>query len=513
MSKTRTKKAALNMATAALYELVAFICGLILPRLILRNFGSAYNGITSSAKQFLSAIDVLTLGVAGTTRVALYRSIAAKDHAKTCSLVRATEKYMRKIGLILAGYVLLLCVFYPLIVDTGYEWFDVAILVFAAGVTAFGQYFFGTAYSAFLSASQCVYITNLFNMVGILLNLIVAVILIKCGCSIQVVKLGSAAVMLARPLLRNLYVTKKFKLDKKCEPDQSALAIRKDVMAHSLANIVHDHTDIIVLTLFCNVKIVSVYTVYNLVMSALKKIQGMFTTGTEAVFGDMWAKGELDKIKTNLGLFEFVVASFVSVVFSTAMVMLLPFVSLYVRGVHDVEYIIPAYAFVITTAQAMYCLRAPYLTLVQGAGKYRDTKRGAYIEAGMNIVLSVVLVLFIGITGVAVGTLAANIFRTVQYALYIDKNIVHRGRSVFVRSMLWGLMNLAVVCVPAYILVDSYAATGWWQWILSAAGTGVYAVLVTLVSSLVFCRKSLKGVLKIARRAVGKRLGRRKQAA
>lgn len=67
----RTKKAVLNMVFGLIYQVIAIICGLITPRLILATFGSTYNGVISSATQFLNMINILTLGITGTTRVAL----------------------------------------------------------------------------------------------------------------------------------------------------------------------------------------------------------------------------------------------------------------------------------------------------------------------------------------------------------------------------------------------------------------------------------------------------------
>ena len=67
----RTKKAIINTFAGLMYETVALICGMILPRLILRSFGSSYNGITTSITQFLSVIALLRSGIGGVTRAAL----------------------------------------------------------------------------------------------------------------------------------------------------------------------------------------------------------------------------------------------------------------------------------------------------------------------------------------------------------------------------------------------------------------------------------------------------------
>jgi len=500
MAKTRTQKAALNTITSAIAEVVQLICTLILPRLILANFGSAYNGITMSAKQFLTGISILSVGITGATKVALYKSLAEKDIKQTSRIVRAMEKYMHKVGYALLALLVGLTILYPLLVDTGYTWVEVAPLIIAAGISAAGRYIWGLTYNALLTADQSVYITNIFSSVANILNVVISVILINAGCSIQVVKLGSSIILVLNPILRAIYVRKKYKLERNCEPDNSALSMRRDTMAHSIANIVHDNTDIIVLTIFTNVKIVSVYTVYNVVMNALKRTQQVFTSGTEAVYGDMWVKGETEKIRLNLGYYEYIISMFVSIVFSTSLVMILPFVSLYTKNVHDVEYILPSYALVIIIAHMFYSFRTPYLTLVQGIGHYKQTKAGAYAEAIINLTVSVILVQFMGIVGVAIGTLVANIFRTLQYAFYVDNKVVKRGKIVFIKRIVWASMNVVLSYITADYIATNYAYRNWGTWILFAGISVCISIAVALVSSVVFYRSDMKGCLKLLKR-------------
>ena len=490
--RTKVQKAALNTAFAALSEFVQVACGLILPRIILARFGSAYNGITSSVQQLFSAVSILTVGISGTTRVALYRPLADHDIEKTSSIIKATELYMRKVGTALLGMLALLIAVYPAAVETGYTWADVAPLILAAGISALGTYYFGTAYNALLIADQNIYISRIFLIIANILNVLISIFLIRRGYNIQTVKLISSLVLVMSPVLRALYVRKKYRLNSSCEPDHSALSMRKDVMAHSIASIVHDHTDTLVLTIFCNVRIVSVYTVYNLVMSVLKKTRTIFTTGSEGLFGELWAKGEISGIKKSLEYYEFIVAVFVSVVFSTAMVMILPFISLYTKGVHDVEYMLPAYAVTIIIAHMFYSFRTPYQTLVQGAGHYRQTRNGAYMEAGINLCVSVILVQFMGIVGTAVGTLAANLFRTIQYALYIEDNIISRGKKVFLYRIIWALGNVLAITAITYGTASRYAYEGWVSWAVTAVIVTITGTILTILSSLVFYRKDMK---------------------
>ena len=67
--KGRGEKAVYNVAASILSQIVATISGFVLPHLIMQNFGSAYNGITSSVTQFLSVVALLRGGIGGATRV------------------------------------------------------------------------------------------------------------------------------------------------------------------------------------------------------------------------------------------------------------------------------------------------------------------------------------------------------------------------------------------------------------------------------------------------------------
>lgn len=495
-TKSRTKKATYNIISNAIYEGVAMISSLILPRLILTHYGSAYNGIATSATQFLSLISILTVGVTASTRVALYKTLAANDLQGTSSIVRATEIYMRKIAMILMVYIFGLAVLYPIIVKTGFSYFDVAILIFITGLSSFAEYYFGITHRTLLLADQSVYISNIFNTIATFLSLIIAVLLIYMGCSFQIVKLSIVIIHVFKFAFQNHYISTHYQLDKKSKPDLSALQGRKDAMMHALANIVHDNTDMVVLTLFTNVKVVSVYTVYNLVMNALKKIQLIMNTGTEPIFGNMWVKGENEKLKQTLEFYEFVAAMFCSVAFSTTLITILSFVKIYTKGVTDIEYIRPAYAMVISIATAVQIIRTPYVSFIGGIGHYKQTKKAAIIEAATNLGLSIILVNIIGIVGVAIGTLAANLIRTLHFGFYIDDNVIKRGKWSFLGKMIWAFFNMAVLYSIYSLLLKDLIIQGWISWLLFAAAAFLACSLFTVLSSLLFYKEEFRKTLK-----------------
>lgn len=484
----RTKKALYNLIAQMTYEIVAMVCGLILPRFILSAFGSSYNGMISSIAQFLDYISVLTLGISGSTRIAIYKANASNDPYKVSAILKATEQYMRKVASIFILYLIILSVVYPFIVRNEFQWGEVASLVVIIGLGTFAEYFFGITYKTFLMANQSMYIYNIIQVASKIVNTLISVVLILLNQKIQVVKLGSAICFVATPIILNCVVRKKYHIIKNVEPDNSALKQRNEVMAHSIANTIHQYTDIFLLTIFTTSATVSVYTVYNLVLSSLRKLQHVFTTGLEAAFGDLWAHEEYDRFEKNFNIFEFLIFSFVSVVFSCTAVLIIPFVSLYTKNVTDINYILPIYAGVAVFAEAFFCIRMPYLIAVQAAGRYKETRNGAFLESALNFFVSLAAIYKYGLIGVVLGTMVANIFRTIQYAFYLSKKLLNRSIGVFIRKCIWTLLNISITLAVHSVLLN-LPVVSWSEWIVAGLLTAVLACGLVILSAFIFYRQ------------------------
>lgn len=93
----RNKALALNSMASLLQQIVALICGLIVPRLILSTFGSAANGTVASISQFISITSLIQGGVTGATRVAFYGPIATGDMKKASVVYKTSQSFYTEI--------------------------------------------------------------------------------------------------------------------------------------------------------------------------------------------------------------------------------------------------------------------------------------------------------------------------------------------------------------------------------------------------------------------------------
>ncbi len=485
------------MSTALVTQIITIVCGLITPRLILTSFGSTYNGVSSSAAQFLGMLNILTLGITGATRVALYKPLAENDTLAVSRIMKASKVYMRKVALCVVIYAAVLCAVYPLIATNDLTWVQNAMLIAIVSIGTFANYFFGVNNTTLLQAAQCTYIAYLGDIVKVVVNTLSIAILIWMNCSIYMVRFGSSLIYLIVPLVISVYINKKFSLTNKCEPDNSGIKGRKAVALHSIANLIHNNTALVILTFFVNSKMISVYTVYYSTVSQIKMLMRVFTSGMEASFGDMWVKKERDTLLRSFRTYEYLLYTLTTVIFSCVGVLLVPFIRVYTLGVNDVNYIMPLFAVLITVAEGVYCIRQPYLTLIYATGSYSETKWSAMAEAVINLAVSLIFVSFMGISGVMLGTLCANVFCTVMFAHYASKHLLKRSIGVVIRRVIWLLACVLITSVSDFLIrqVIDFEVS-WLGWILEGVMVFSVSVISAIIMSLIFYREDFMNLFR-----------------
>ncbi|MBP3208712.1 MAG: sugar isomerase, partial [Oscillospiraceae bacterium] len=107
------KKLKYNTISSLVFEIVTIICGFILPRLIIGQYGSAVNGLVNSITQFIGIITFLDFGVGKVVQSALYKPLAENDTKKISEVVASARKFFHRIAMIMALYVCVLLVVYP----------------------------------------------------------------------------------------------------------------------------------------------------------------------------------------------------------------------------------------------------------------------------------------------------------------------------------------------------------------------------------------------------------------
>lgn len=491
----RSKKVLYNIGFSLILQIISIICGFVIPKLIITTYGSNVNGLISSITQFLAYITFLEAGFGPVIKSCLYKPISNKNKNEIERILKTSQNIFRKISYIFIIYILILCIILPIILSNNFDKLYTLSLIIIISISTFFEYYFGMTYKLFLQAKQDNYIISIIQIGTLILNAIIIIILVKLGVNIQIVKLFSSTIFILRPILQNIYVRKKYKINLKEASPNYKIGQKWDALAQHIAYVVHTNTDIIILTLFCNLKEVSVYSVYLLIINSIRNILcNSFVNGVDSVFGDMIVKDEKDVLNKSFKTYEVVYLTISTITFVCTFILIIPFIKLYTYEMNDVNYIRPIFAYIFVLAEFIYVIRQLYYSLVKVAGHFKETRKGAIIEALSNVIISILLVFKFGLVGVAIGTLVAMSIRTIEIAYYTHKYILNRSIINFIKLMILIIIEFLII-IFIYSIMPKIIINNYFDWIMEAIILFIISSVIIILINSLFYREELKIII------------------
>lgn len=490
----RKKQLIFNTISSLSNQVVVLICGFILPKLILKEYGSDINGLVSSITQYLGFVTLLDAGVGAVVQSAYYKPLAEKDNRTVSLLYSYSKKYYKTLAFILVCYVILLCVFFPSIVSNDFDVSFIVSLIVILSISSFAQFFIGAPQQLLLNANQRLYIQTNAQTIVILVNTLIGAGLIIAGFSIHIVKLASSIIFLVRPLFLNFYIKNYYSIDYRISDKTFKILQKWNGFAQHCATVIMNNTDIMVLTVLASLSDVSIYSIYNLVVYGMRQLISSVSNGFNSLLGNILACGEKLLLIRTFSIFEWAMHTLVTAIFSMTGILILPFVENYTANITDAQYSQPLFAVLITLAQAVYCIRIPYNTMVSAAGHYKQTQLSAVIEILINVSLSIVFVSRWGLIGVALGTLIAMAYRTLYFIWYLHNNILFLKYKVELKQLIADAMQfILVITLNELFLKRIPSGISYLYWLLHAnLLAGLTCITFILFNGIVFKRNIIE---------------------
>lgn len=495
----KNKVTLLNMISGLILQFFTLISGFILPKIILTYFGSEVNGLVSSLNQFLSYITLVEGGITGVIVANLYKPIVEQDNNKIFSVLVTADRFYKKIGALFIAYSVILSIIYPLHFKTEFTFSYVCSLTLILSLTLLIQYMYSLTLRTLLNADKKGYVVNFTQTLIVIFNVLFALISVFIYPSIHVLKLISGSLFLLQPLIFNRYVKKNYKIDWKVEPDNSLIKSRWNGFAINLAAFIHNSTDVTVLTFLANLKTVSIYSVYSLVSSGIKQMINACLSGIAHTVGQAYAKKNWKELNQKLDIYEYIVLILVFFLFTVTALLITPFVQLYTKDIVDTDYNQPLFGFLLVLAEALYLIKLPHLNLAYSANKFKEITVPAYIEAMLNIMISVALVKWIGLIGVTIGTIVGMTYRMVFHVYYTSKIVPGRAQCIFYRKLFLFAAGAGGGFVFCYKLLPLQTVTVG-SWIVHAIFYCVVMGAILLAISILFFQNEMKFFWKYVKR-------------
>lgn len=499
------KKIKLNLLLGIVSQLVTIVLGILLPRLVLKSYGSEVNGLLSSVTQIYSYIAIVEAGVGGATIQALYRTLSRQDREATNAVLAATNKYYHKSGIIYLLAILIFSTIYPLLIASEVPTVTVVLIIIFNGIGNVVNYFFQGKYLLLFEAEGKNYIKAFLNMVVNVLKNLAKIVLIAQGFDVVFVQAVAMCISLIQMFYVAFYIKRHYSwLDLTVTPDYASISQNKNVLVHELSGLIFYNTDSLILTVACGLKTVSVYSIYTLVFSMISTALSTLTSSVSFVLGQTFNSNK-SKYLQLLDLFETYYLALVFSLYTIANIFILPFIELYTAGIGDVNYIDAYLPLTFIASYLLLCGRKSSNLTIDFAGHFKKTQGRSILESVINLSVSIICVSKFGIYGVLFGTIVALLYRSNDMILYSNKKILKRSswptyRRWICNLVLFVIVNSIAARAFANIDLSTYARIFLW-----AAISCLIIIPLFLIAPLLFERKVATQFFQILKSYIMKR--------
>lgn len=490
-----------NLLYSILSQVLTIALGLLLPRLFVISYGSEVNGLLTSLNQLLVYLALFEAGVGAATMQALYGPVARSDWDSINGVLAATNRYYRRTGRWYFAVLVLVSVLYPLVVETELSFFTVCGAVFFSGIGNVVLYYFQGKYSYFLQAEGKGYIsTNLTTIIHTTVSLSKAV-LILLGADIVVILAVSFLINCLQAVYMLRYVRRHYpQVNLDVPPDYGAISQKNYAMVHQVSTLIFNNTDVLILTMACGLKVVSVYSMFKLVTSHLEAILNIPMNSIRFILGQTYQTNR-ERYILRIDLVESYFSAVTYALFAVALFLFLPFMRMYTAGVTDINYVDGKLAVLFVVVSLLNKSRAPMCETVNYAGHYQQTASRSILESAINLAVSLVGVYACGIYGVLLGTVFALAYRTNDFILYANHKLLERSAR---RTYSIYLVNIVQFVLIQLVFRRFFAGPieSWFDFIKVGALSAILSLTVFIGSqTLLFphCRKKVLEILRTRR--------------
>lgn len=437
-----------NLFYGIIGQIVILALGLLLPRLYMVSYGSEVNGLLTSVKQIFAYMTLLEAGVGATTLQALYAPMANKKYNEVSKILVATDLYYKKTGAAYASLVLVIALLYSIIIKTDISFFTVFFVIVFQGAAGVIKYLFQGKYTLLMQVDGKNYVLSNLTLFVTVVSDIAQVILIFMGFNIVAVKFSYFVLNLIQMAYIMFYVKKHYEwIDLKQTANLSALSQKSSALIHSISGLVFNNTDTIILSVFCGLKTVSVYSVYALVFNVMANLIDVVSNSFNFAMGQVFYS-DFEKYKKVQDCYEAMYLAATFSLLTITYIFITPFISLYTKSIDDIAYVDKWLPVLFTACNALNYGRKTSNQIINFAGHFKETRSRAMAEMGINLVVSVISVNFWGIYGVLLGTFAALLYRANDVILYANRIIMKR--SPWLTYKRWGI-NIGLFFASIYL--------------------------------------------------------------
>ena len=457
--RSRTENSIINSAMSIVTQVLTVVLNFAVKTVFIKMLNDEYLGVNGLFTNIITMLSLADLGIGIAIPYSLYKPLAKKDEHKINVLMNFYKKVYTIIGIAVLLIGLSLTPFLGLIIkDIPKNVPHLSLIYILFVIHSASSYFF--VYKKFLiDSDQKGYITSRIIFTFSTLLSIIQIILLITTKNYILFLLSSIILV----IIQNIYISSKAnklypfiknKTDEKLEKEDME-GIKKNVSSlfiYKVGTVIMNGTDNIIISKFIGLIIVGFYSNYVLIINSITTVLNQIFNAITSSIGNLVVttnKKRSKEVYDNLNFANF----WLYALFGVCIIVLInPFINIwigkkYVMG-FSIVFLLVLNFYVLGMQSVTNSFRNAY-------GLFWIAKYRPIIMVIINIVISVVLVQFIGIEGVLIGTLISRLVTTA----WLDPYIVHKyGFEISPKSYYIDYLKYLVIFIAISIILNYFVS-------------------------------------------------------
>ena len=446
-----------NSSTAVFQKLVEVIFSFLFRTVLIKILGNTYLGLSGLFTNIFSLLSLAELGIGSAVVYLMYEPLEKNDEKKLQSLLKIYSRFYNILGIFILIVGLILIPFLPYLIKE-YNSLTINIVpiyiltlfnVVASYFLAYRRSLLEADQKAFINSANYSFYTTLGTILKILALIVSKNYIITLVITLIMTILSNISIYVkTNKMYSFLPIGKAESLDKRTKGELIKRVFASSI--HQVGNIVLNGTDNIIISTLLGLIVVGKYSNYVLITSIIYSTFSLMFISITANVGNMKLTSTKEEALSAFNKL-FLINNYLYFIACTVFGgMINKMITLWIGK----EYIF-SYWVVILITISLYVqgMRNVIVTFINSSGLNYNTRYKSIFEIVLNLVISIVLCKYIGISGVILGTILSYTLVSVWYEPYVlFKNWFKTGlRNYYLKYMFCFVLMLIQMLILNYI--------------------------------------------------------------
>lgn len=446
------KKSLLNISVAVILKIVLLIMAFLVRSALIKILGDEYNGINSLFLSILGVLSIAELGIGTAITFCMYKPIIDANDQKVAALYNLFKKLYRIISAIVLVFGLIFSIFLTVLAkDYSISNIQLYTYFYVFLLSSILSYYCG-AKSSLICAYKNNFVATIIYSGSILIQNIIQIVVLFIFKSFFAYLIARVIAVCIQNICLDIYTKKKHKsiISTKNKIDSDTKKdLKKNIGAlvlHKITSQIFSSVDSLVISSMFGIILLGKYSNYFLILNSMNEVLKLIFTSLSSIIGQYLLKKDKEE---SYNFYRFMNSVNIVVGF------------IFYLGYYSVVNEIISICFgdnllleknliiLLTITYYSQFIRQACANFKDAAGLFYKDRFIVLVAAALNIILSIVLAKFIGISGVIVATLVLVL------VIYhpVDSFILHKYQfsKRCYKDLFYKLSSIVLFCGGIFI--------------------------------------------------------------